>query len=58
MCGFRRGREARGPDPPPLENHGFLRNTGTESLEEQSNPLDPSVSRGRTAQPSVKYVDD
>ena len=56
MCGSRRGR-GQGVRT-PLENHGFLRNTGTEPLERQSNPLDPSVSRGRIVQPSVKYVDD
>ena len=37
---------------------GFLRNTGTDSLEEQLDPWGPIVSRGRSVRPSVKSVHD
>ena len=37
---------------------GLLRNTGTDPLEKQLDPLGPIASQGRFVRPSVKNVDD
>ena len=49
-----------GPDPPGKSQmaEGFLRNFGMDPLENQSDPLGPIASRGRSIWPSVKYFDD
>ena len=52
---------AGGPDPPREKSQvtiGILRKTGTDHLEKHLDPLSPIASRGRSVQPSVKYVDD
>ena len=37
---------------------GFLRNSDTDPLEKQIDPLDPVASRRSSVQPSMKYVGD
>ena len=52
--------EGRGPDHLVKSQLtvGFLRNTGTDFLEKQLDPLGPTASRVRPVRPSVKYVDN
>ena len=56
--GGSRGGRGSGPSWKTQVAVGFLRNTVTDPLEKQFDPLCPIASRGRFVQPSLKYNDD
>ena len=48
----------RGPPEKSQVAMGFLRNSRTDTLDRQLDPLGPIASPGMSVRPSVKYVDD
>ena len=61
--GYSGGQGAGDQNPPPQPGKsqvaiGFLRNSGTDPLEKQLDPMGPIASKGRSVRPSKNCDDD